>query len=124
MVMFTNTQGHSVAGTLFHLKYMVNHSHLPSVTHLAFLFHPQTTLQISAADLKSLKEAYQVDTVAATGLRVSVPDPQRQSQGIIEFTCNQRVPEVEISIRMASLISQLQIEGAVGVRTEVRIKFV
>ena len=56
MVLFTNTTGHSGAGTLFHLKYMVNHSHLPSVTRLAFNFHPQT-LQISAADMKSLKEA-------------------------------------------------------------------
>jgi hypothetical protein len=124
MVMFTNTT-HAHSGNLFHLKYMVNHSHLPSVTQLAFNFHPQT-LQISAADMKSLKEAsYQVGTSALTGLRVSVPDPQRQSQGVIEFTCNQRVPEVNISIMMSSLISTLQIQGAVeSLRTEVRIKFV
>lgn len=81
MVLFTNNQGHSGAGTLFHLKYMVNHSHLSAVMHLAFTFHPQTTLQISAADLKSLKEAYLVDTAnsGGVGFRVSVPDPQRQS---------------------------------------------
>jgi hypothetical protein len=104
MVMFTNTHAHSGAGTLFHFKYMVNHSHLPSVTQLAFNFHPQT-LQITAPDMKSLKEAYQVDTAAnSAGLRVSVPDPQRQCQGIIELICNQRVPEVNISIMMASLI--------------------
>jgi hypothetical protein len=108
MVMFTNTPAHSGAGTLFHLKYMVNNIHLSSVTMLTFHFSQQT-LQISASDMKSLKEAYQVDTTTSTGLRVSVLNPQKQYQGIIEFTCNQRVPEVNISIIMASLISQLQI---------------
>ena len=105
--MFTNTPAHSGAGTLFHLKYMVNNIHLSSVTLLAFHFSQQT-LQISASDMKSLKEAYQVDTTSS-GLRVSVLNPQKQYQGIIEFTCNQRVPEVNINIIMASLISQLQI---------------
>jgi hypothetical protein len=61
MVMFTNTPAHSGAGTLFHLKYMVNNIHLSSVTMLTFHFN-QHTLQISASDMKSLKEAYQVDT--------------------------------------------------------------
>jgi hypothetical protein len=118
MLLFSNNS--SGAGNSFNIKYMLNQSFLPHVTALTLVLSPPS-LQLSTPDLRTLSQAYTLDTTNGL-LRLMVREPQRQYQGVIEGTCNVRVQGVEAVIGMNGVISRLGV-GVESVRTEARIKF-
>jgi hypothetical protein len=122
MLLFSNNS--SGAGNSFNIEYMLNQSFLPNVTSLTLVLTPPS-LQISTPDLRTLSQAYILDTTNGL-LRLMVSAPQRQYQGVIEGTCNVRVQGVEAIIEMQGLISRLGVvvrDGGDTLRTEARIKF-